>query len=205
MIRITLILFAALVAATVAVMGLRGQTGTRPPLWIFPDMQEQPKYKPQAQSQFFADGRVQRPPVAGSVPWGRAANARDESVLATSQQLFALDRSPMQVDRALLSRGQLLYGTYCAVCHGGTGSGNGMTTQYGMNNPPSYHIDRLRYASDGYLFQVITEGKNTMGPYGDRVHRDDRWAIVAYVRALQLSQMGTIDDVPEALRGELNR
>lgn len=205
MIRITLILFAALVVSTVVVLGWRGETSQRPPLWVFPDMQEQPKYKPQAQSGFFADGRVQRPPVNGAIAWGRSVRVRDDSVLTTDQELFALQQNPMQVDRALLARGQQLYTTFCAVCHGGTGAGNGITTQLGMNNPPSYHIDRLRYATDGYLFQVITEGKNTMGPYGDRVHRDDRWAIVAYLRALQLSQMGTAGDVPQLYRSELEK
>lgn len=193
-----LISFAGLVIVTVAILGFRGQTSHRPPLWIFPDMQDQPKYKPQTPSAFFADGRADRPTPHGTVPWGRKASQPDDEFLISDQQRFAMKTIPLKLDRQLLQRGQRLYGIYCAVCHGGTGSGDGITTHslYGMNKPPSYHQDRLRQATDGYIYQVITEGKNTMGGYGGNIHPSDRWAIVAYVRALQRANNASIQDVP---------
>ncbi len=205
--RYVLISFLALLLVTVAILGVRGQLSSRPPLWIFPDMQDQPKYKPQTPSGFFADGRVERPIPAGVVAWGRSTGRPDETMLPSDASQFAMQTIPLKLDSVLLRRGQRQFNIYCAVCHGGTGDGKGITTnvRYGMTNPPTYHQDRLRQVADGYVFQVITEGKNTMGPYGERIHPADRWAIVAYLRALQRANNATIDDVPESQRKELSR
>ena len=116
------------------------------------------------------------------------------------EDLFRLQTMPVAIDRELLYRGQKLYNVFCVVCHGGTGVGDGITTQYAMNPPPSYHTDRLRQVADGEIFKVITQGKGQMGPYGDRIKRPDRWAIVAYVRALQRAHRGSADDVPAHIR-----
>ncbi len=203
MLRIVLVSVAAAALVVVALLGVRGQTSTKPPILIFNDMVEQPKYKPQSESEFFADGRSMRLPPAGAVAWGSSPQKQDAAAPAVDAESFKLPRIPVRIDPALLYRGQKVFNTYCAVCHGGTGAGNGVTTQYGMNNPPSYHIDRLRTVPDGYIYQVITEGKNTMPAYGPNVHPADRWAVVAYVRALQRANNARLQDVPEALCAEL--
>lgn len=201
--RIVLVSVAAVAVTVLAILGLRGQTSTDPPILLFNDMVEQPKYKSQSESDFFADGRSMRLPPAGTVPFGRSISHKDDTLTQTDARFYTLQYLPTKIDLALLLGGQRLFSTYCAVCHGGTGKGNGITTQYGMNNPPSYHIDRLRAAPDGYLYQVITEGKNTMPAYGPNVHPADRIAIIAYVRALQRANNARLDDLPPALRGEL--
>ena len=155
------------------------------------DMVAQPRYDPQSESRFFADRRTQRLPPPHTVAWGRSPQSPDAAQLQPDDELFPLAAMPVEMDRALLNRGQELFRVYCTVCHGGTGAGKGITTQYGMNAPPSYHIDRIRQLTDGEIFQVITRGKGQMGPYGNRIKRGDRWAIVAYVRALQRAHHAT--------------
>jgi mono/diheme cytochrome c family protein len=110
---------------------------------------------------------------------------------------------PVAVDRALVQRGAKIFETYCRVCHGGYGDGKGITTSYGMLNPPSYHSDRLREMGDGEMLKTITEGKGQMGPYADRIALEDRWAAIAFVRALQRAGDARLDDVPEAERAKL--
>jgi mono/diheme cytochrome c family protein len=144
-----------------------------------------------------------RLPPPGTIQWGRNPAAPSPAGLADDQAAYQLKRIPLNVDRALLSHGQQVYNTYCAVCHGGAGTGNGVTTQYNMSQPANYHIDRLRQESDGYFYKVITEGRGLMGAYGPSIRPADRWAVVAYVRALQRSENATINDVPEELRKEL--
>ena len=110
-----------------------------------------------------------------------------------------------KIDRATLAEGRQVFNTNCAVCHGGaTGAGNGITTQYGMINPPTYHGQRLREVKDGYLYQIITEGKGMMAAYGLQVKPPDRWKIVAYVRTLQRANNANLHDVPTEHRGELS-
>ena len=109
----------------------------------------------------------------------------------------------MPVTRAMLDRGRERFEIYCAVCHGRTGEGNGMIVQRGFPAPPSYHIDRLRNAPVGYFYDVITNGYGVMYPTPRAWNRADRWAIVAYIRALQLSRNATLDDVPPDERAKL--
>jgi mono/diheme cytochrome c family protein len=202
-IRFALLSRLALVLTAVALLGFRGQTSRRPPLQPWSDMTEQPKHKPQAENSFFADGRAQRPPPDGAVPWGRDAREPDPRFLRTAAESYALAKIPVRIDRALLQKGRRIFNIYCALCHGRAGDGQGITTRFGMINPPSYHDERLRTMPAGEILKVITEGKGQMGPYAGKIELADRWAVVAYVRALQRAWNATLDDVPEARRKEL--
>lgn len=205
MLKYVLITLAALTLLTLAAAGFRGAISRDPPIMLFDDMADQPKYKNQGESAFFQDGRQMRMPPPGTIAWGRDIAAPDKSLLANDQDNFKLKVMPVTLDYALLARGQKLFTTYCQVCHGGFGDGKGITVNYGQAQPANYHIQRLMEATDGYLYQVMSEGKGLMGPYGPSIKPQDRWAIVAYVRALQRAGTGTIQDVPENMREELDR
>jgi mono/diheme cytochrome c family protein len=174
-------------------------------------MDHQAKYKPQAQSKFFADGRADRPIPTGTVPFGRSATQADPAFLRADDFHYAgkaADGSfargfPVAVTKDLLVQGQGRYQIYCQPCHGALGDGNGITKPYGMLVTPTYHDDRLRGLAEGEIFNTITHGKNTMMPYADKLSSDERWAVVAYVRALQRAHHATIDDVPAEQRGGL--
>lgn len=199
------------VVLLLSVMGFRGTVSSRPPIEIWPDMDHQAKYKPQAESKFFADGRADRPIPAGTVPFGRSSLQADPTFLRTDDALYAgrnADGSfvrgfPVPVTEALVRRGQDRYQIYCAPCHGALGDGNGITKAYGMVATPTYHDERLRSMAEGEIFNTITHGKNTMFPYADKLSPEDRWAVVAYVRALQRAAHATLDDVPLEQRGGL--
>lgn len=189
---------------TVSVMGFRGSRSTKPPLEVFPDMDRQPKYKAQAESRFFSDGRTDRPLPVGVVARGELRED-DEVYLgknAAGQWLPGFPKA-IAVDAKLLERGRERFTLYCSPCHGALGDGNGITKQYGMGATPSYHDDRLRKMANGEIYNTITNGKNTMLPYADKILPEDRWAVVAYVRALQRAQLGTAKDVPPAHKSEL--
>lgn len=171
------------------------------------DMQDQPKYKPLGENRFFADGRDSRPIPPGTI-------ARDEGDAADSlhtgnqngagdQSGQFLDAIPMPVDMKLLQRGRDRFDIYCSPCHGRVGDGNGMVAQRGLRAPANLHTDRLREAPPGYLYQVITNGYGGMGDYGDQVLPHDRWAIVAYIRALQLSRNQQASAIPAEARAQL--
>lgn len=201
---------AFLVVLTLSVMGFRGAQATRPPIEMWPDMDHQAKYKPQAESKFFADGRADRAIPAGTVPRGHgiAANAdylrADDALYAGKNDDGSFVRGfPVEVTRELLTRGQDRYQIYCAPCHGAVGDGNGITKSYGMVATPTYHDARLRDMAEGEIYNTISVGKNTMLSYADKLSPDDRWAVVAYVRALQRAAHATIDDVPLEQRGGL--
>jgi mono/diheme cytochrome c family protein len=197
-------IFALLAVGTVAVLGLRGQTSREPPVLVFDDMVNQARYRNQGESAAFADGRMMRMPPAGTVAYGRSATTRpDDTLVVTDADFFGAEDMPVAVDHALLVRGRELFNINCSRCHGEAGNGQGITTEYGMINPPSYWIARLRSAKDGYIYQVVTEGKGMMPPYAAHLRSADRWAVIAYVRALQRAHSATMSDVPEAHRGEL--
>jgi mono/diheme cytochrome c family protein len=201
---------AFLVVLLLSVMGFRGLRSTLPPIEVFPDMDHQAKYKPQAESKFFADGRADRPIPPGTVPHGRSVEA-DPAYLRADDFRYAgknADGSfargfPVAVTETMIRRGQNRYLIYCYPCHGALGDGNGITKSYGMVVTPTYHDDRLRQMAEGEIFNTITNGKNTMFSYADKLSPDDRWAVIAYVRALQRARQGTIDDVPVEQRGGL--
>jgi hypothetical protein len=165
-------------------------------------MHDQPKYKAQARSDFFADGRVGRPRVEGTVARG---HLKDDPHLYTGKvgDGFA-DALPFPLTKAVLLRGQERYRIFCTPCHGQTGRGDGMVVRRGYRKPASFHDERLRDKEPvGYLFDVITSGFGAMPDYAAQISPEDRWAIVAYVRALQLSQHARPEDVPEDQRGRL--
>ncbi|HEX6738748.1 MAG TPA: cytochrome c [Vicinamibacteria bacterium] len=164
-------------------------------------MHDQPKYKPLARSQFFADGRAARPLPQGTVARGQL---REDELLFTGKVGGAFgEKLPVAVDLALLQRGRERYGIYCTPCHGATGDGDGMVVQRGYRKPSSFHVDRLRNERAGYFFDVMTNGFGAMPDYAAQVSVNDRWAIVAYLRALQLSQHATLEDVPADQRAGL--
>jgi mono/diheme cytochrome c family protein len=148
-------------------------------------MTQQPKYKTYAPSKFWNDGASARPVPANTVAQG-------------DLDLQNLARTPPPVTEALLVKGQQRFDAFCAPCHGLSGYGDGMIVQRGFPAPPSYHDDRLRTVNPQHLFDVITRGYGIMYPYADRVSVEDRWAIIVYIRALQLSQHAAASLVPEA-------
>lgn len=190
--------------AIVSVLGFRGTTFTRPPLdvfpeWAFPSMERQPRYRPQSQSQFFADGRADRMPVEHTVARGMLRD--DDALHQGKDNAGAFIRgfpASVEVNGQFLQRGRERYQIYCAPCHSTIGDGNGITKRYGMGATPSYHDDRLRQMPEGEIYHVIVNGRNTMLPYADKLTPDERWAVVAYVRALQRAQQGRPADVTDA-------
>ncbi len=202
----TLAFFCLLV---ISVMGFRGLLSDKPPIIVFPDMDFQSKYKPQMESKFFADGCADRMPVPGTIPFGRSTEVNDPDFLRTDDRIYqgkepdgSFSRGfPVSVTKEMIFRGQNRFNIYCRPCHGALGDGMGITKSYGMVATPSYHDDRLRRMAEGEIFNTITHGKNTMMPYADKLSPEDRWAVIAYVRALQRAQHASIDDVPREHRG----
>jgi mono/diheme cytochrome c family protein len=226
MLRYFFITFAFLVLVVLAMAGFRGQKSKQPPIEVFPDMDRQPKVKAQTPSEFYADGRAARPPVNGTVPIGysmpmhklidgsvgQATGPYKQIIFSSSPTYIDTGKMgdnwgsgiPFQVSPAVMGRGQQRFGIYCAVCHGATGVGNGMAQKFGLNTVQSLLQDRIRIMADGEIFNTISHGKNTMMGYGDRIQVVDRWAIVAYLRALQRSQGGaSLNDVPAEERVKL--
>jgi len=158
------------------------------------DMHNQPKVKPLRESDFYADKRSARPIVPGTVPQGQL---EEDSYYYTGKvgNNYATE-FPFPVTEQVLRRGQERFNIYCSPCHSAIGDGNGMIVARGFKKPPSYHTDRLRNAPVGHFFDVITNGFGAMGDYSQQISVQDRWAIVAYIRALQLSQAATRADVP---------
>jgi mono/diheme cytochrome c family protein len=197
MLRAAVALLAA--GAALSSTGCRGETSREPPLVIIRNMYHQPKYEMQAESEYFADHRTMRPPVEGAI-----ARERDvDPEVATgrladkSGYVLTIPKGPITalggMDK-LLARGKDRYAIYCTPCHDATGNGNGevaahaVATGAAVMKPPTYHIDRLRHSPDGQLFATISNGLRNMPAYGFQIPTNDRWAIVGYVRALQVSQ-----------------
>jgi mono/diheme cytochrome c family protein len=166
------------------------------------DMHDQPKFKPLAENTFFTDHRSARPRVAGTVARG---HLREDDAFHTGKANGnPVDSLPVPLSAELLRRGRERFETFCAPCHGRTGRGDGMVTQRGFKKPSSYHVDRLRAMPVGYYFDVITNGFGAMSDYAAQIPAEDRWAVVAYVRALQLSQNASLADVAADHRSELD-
>jgi mono/diheme cytochrome c family protein len=218
MLRYFFIFFALLLVVIVSMAGFRGQYFDRPPIEIFPDMDHQPKVKAQVPSQFFADNRGNRLPVPGTVPVGYSVPLRDQATgeivemggpykqiqFSSAPDYYNTGKIgdrwgtglPIEVTMAVMERGRERYNISCKVCHGAVGLGNGLTTEYGLAAVANLQIERIRTMSDGEIFNTITHGKNTMMGYGHNIQVNDRWAIIAYIRALQRAQNATVDDVP---------
>jgi mono/diheme cytochrome c family protein len=167
------------------------------------DMQEQPKYKPLAPSKFFADGRSARPIPAHTIARDEL-NDNDSFHTGEINGAF-LDTIPLPVNLQLLQRGHDRYNIFCSPCHGEVGDGLGMVARRGFQIPANLHTDRLRAVPPGYIYQVITNGYGAMPDHGDQIPVRDRWAIVAFVRALQLSHHATLADVPPPERQQLEK
>ncbi|HUO34808.1 MAG TPA: cytochrome c [Candidatus Acidoferrum sp.] len=165
------------------------------------DMHIQPKYLPYDKTDFWGDDRSERQPVPGTVARGQLR--LDELFYTGKINGVLADEFPFPITSADLNRGRQRFNIYCTPCHGYTGNGDGMIVQRGFPPPPSYHIERLRTAPVGHFFDVITNGYGAMYSYAARVEPADRWRIAAYIRALQLSENATIDDVPEPERDKL--
>ena len=165
------------------------------------DMHDQPKYTPLRESAFFSDARSARTPVEGTVARGLL---RDDELLYGGK-LNGEDAAvfPFRVDAPVMTRGEERFDIYCAPCHSRTGEGDGMVVLRGYRRPPSFHQERLRDAPVGHFFDVITNGFGAMPDYASQIKPADRWAIVAYIRALQLSEHATLADVPPADRARI--
>ena len=220
--RAFLLISLLLTIAAVAVLGFRGDKRTKEPWEIFPDMVRQMKVRAQAPLNFFADGRGPRMPINGTVPIGyempksASPNAPAEShSFGFSVGTDYADTGkmgnnwgtgiPIPVTPQLLQRGHERFNITCAMCHGATATGNGITKSYGLATVVTLQDDRIRKMSDGEIFNTITNGKNTMMAYGPNIPVQDRWAIIAYLRALQRSQNATIADVPPEHRADLDK
>ena len=165
------------------------------------DMHDQPRYEPLEQSDFFGDNRSERTPVEGTVARGQLRD--DDHLYAGKVNGQPASTFPFEITESVVKRGQERYNIYCSPCHDALGTGQGMIVRRGFKRPNSYHIDRLRQAPVGYYFDVITNGFGVMPGYAEQVPVKDRWAIISYIRALQLSQHATMDDVPADKRPDL--
>lgn len=214
--RIFLIIYVFVIVATVSILGFRGSISRKTPIEVFPDMDRQAKYKPQAANNFFDDARNDRPVPANTVSRGNYHNQQevfsaDYASLGISDTAYLtgknadgsfVDSMPIPASNELMLLGRKKYDIFCTACHGAAGDGNGVTKPYGIL-ATSYHDDRLRGETDGYLYEVISNGKGLMYGLKDRITPEERWAIVLYLRALQLSQNAPADRLPEEQRKEL--
>src|ERR1700746_1058761 len=225
MIKNFLIGFALLTCVMITLLGFQGEHRQVPAIEFFGDMKRQSKVKYQTSSLFFSDGRAARPPVEGTIPMGydipghpmqNSGAPKDDIDSPLGEFTAGTDYLntgkmgdqwgtglPLPVTAALLRRGQKEFTISCAVCHGATGQGNGITSKYGLLGIANYHQDKYRQMADGQIFNTITHGYNTMMAYGDKVTIKARWAIIAYIRALQKSQNARLEDVPEDQRAAL--
>jgi mono/diheme cytochrome c family protein len=221
MLRGFLLISLLITIASVAVLGFRGEKGTNEPWEIFPDMVRQMKVRAQAPLNFFADDRGPRMPINGTVPIGyEMPEAQSPSPPESMPRAFSVGTDyvntgkmgsnwgtgiPVPVTQRLLKRGQERFNITCAMCHGATAAGNGITKQYGLNTVVSLQDERIRKMADGEIFNTITNGKNTMMAYGPNLMVADRWAIIAYLRSLQRAEGATIADVPPEHRADLDK
>ena len=189
---------AAISAWGLALTLVTGCSGTTPIEQLRQEMYDQARYEPLEKSTFFADGRASRPWIPGTVARG---HLRTDAHLYTGQiNGEPAATFPFEITREVLARGQERYDIFCTPCHGALGDGRGMVVRRGMKQPPSFHIDRLQQSPPGYYFDVMTQGFGMMYSYASSVTPRDRWAIAAYIRALQLSQDARPEDVPSDIR-----
>ncbi len=215
--------------AMVAFLGFRGEHSTGSPIEVFPDMVRQPKVRAQAPLGFFADNRGARAPIDGTVPIGyefpnpqtiatTASNvppSEPEPAMGFSEGTDYYNTGkmgdkwgtgiPIEVNAQVMERGRQRFNITCAMCHGATAAGDGITKQHGLTTVVTLQDDRIRKMADGEIFNTITNGKNTMMAYGPNIMVADRWAIICYLRALQRSQNTTAADVPPEHRADLDK
>lgn len=201
--------------ATVGVAGFRGSMSRKPPIEVFPDMDRQQKLRPQVPNAFFPDGRSSQLPPSGTVARSRPMTVGNETVYAFQETPVTTGRitgttnfielNPFPITQSLLGRGQERFQITCAPCHGAQGDGKGVVSKYGWATIANLHDKRISTQPDGEIFNTIGNGKTTMSGYASNVSIEDRWAIVAYLRALQLSRVAVIDDVPADKRALLKK
>jgi mono/diheme cytochrome c family protein len=196
--RYFLLLLALAVVTVMGVFGKRGDTFKKPPLEIFPDMDRQAKLRPQTPNLTFANGRSSQEPVANTVARGDhyESNAINTGRIPGTTNFVA--NIPVAVTEQMMARGHQRYEIYCTPCHGSLGDGKGVVQKFGYASVKSLHDKLVVAQGDGEIFNTITHGKATMWPYGSQISIEDRWAIIAYVRALQRGHLGLLDEVPAA-------
>jgi mono/diheme cytochrome c family protein len=212
----SILVIVALTAVTFAIVGIPGHLSRTPPLEVFPDMDRQAKLRPEKPFNFFTNGLSSQLPSAGTVVRSAPIETVNGAVYSYQDVPFNSGRvtgttnfvtlNPLPVDAATLARGREQFDIYCAPCHGRLGDGNGITKKIGvMPAVISLHDKRIVDMTDGEIFNTITHGKGLMGAYGPNVVAQDRWAIVAYVRALQLSWLGSTNELSAEQRAALKQ
>ena len=212
--RYFLFIFGVCLVLVMLIAGRRGEITRNRPIYIFPDMDRQLKLRPMTPDPFFANGVSSQLPPAGTVAQTKPMNVGGievypyEDVPANTGRIAGttnfVANSPFPVTAQLLSRGQQRFTIYCTPCHGQLADGNGITKKLNvMPTVANLHDKRIVEMPDGEIFNTITHGKNTMMAYGPQIPVEDRWAIIAYLRALQLSQLGSVDDLSPTLREKL--
>lgn len=215
--KIFLGIFAVCVLATVGLLGFRGTHFRKPPLYIFPDMERQPKLRPQTADALFANGMSSRLPVAGTVARSEAIKVGEKEVvyawqdcpvttgLVTGTTNF-VETNPLPITDELLQRGQEVFNIQCAACHSRLGDGNGVPKRINaMTVVANLHDKRIVEMSDGEIFNTVSYGKGLMQGYAGNLPIQDRWAAIAYLRALQLTRLGSLEDVPASARATLKK
>jgi mono/diheme cytochrome c family protein len=201
--RYFLITLLLITAGVVSLAGFRGCVSRKPPLEVFPDMKRQPRLRPQKPNPFFADHFSSRLPVSGTIALGAPYQDLPVNTGLIPGTTNYVAVNPVPITAELLARGQERFTVFCSHCHNPLGDGNGVTTKFGLLKAGNFHEARLVRMADGEVFNTITKGKGQMASYASQIPENDRWAIVAYVRALQLTRLGTIEDVPAELRSSL--
>ncbi len=204
--RYLLLVLGVSIIAVMVIAGKRGDMSRRPPIELFPDMDRQPKLRPQTDNSFFKDGLSSQPHVAGTIARGSAYQDTPENTGKVPGTTNGVATIPVPLTAQLLKRGQERYNINCSPCHGGQGDSKGITAKFGMGVVADLHDAlgrKVPQQSDGDIFNTISYGKGLMQGYAANIDTQDRWAIVAYVRALQRSRLGTMDDVPAAERANV--
>lgn len=214
--RLFFIIYAVTIVAVVSILGFRGTLFEKTPIFLFPDMNWQPKYGSQGRTDFFADGRMDRPPVTNTVRRGDALEIKmvfdpDFATTQFTEPARHTGRNssgewyegiPIPVDFQLLEIGREKYEIFCQICHGASGDGRGVTQAFGIA-ATSFHLDGIRSQAEGEIFNTIVNGKGTMLGYGEKLTTEERWGIVLYVRALQRAANASADDLTSEQRARL--
>ena len=208
--RQTFIAFCAVVLALPAVSACRGWESDSPPVHLNWNMDTQEKGKAYRKSDLFADGRAMRTPPEGTVAQGflKPDSVRSYGMVeAADGKMKVANEFPGDIagGEAFVARGRDRYGIYCSPCHSSVGDGKGVTSKYGMTATASLHDPRIVRMADGEIFHTISVGKNTMMGYADKLEPADRWAVIAYVRALQRARLATKDEVPADIMATLKK
>jgi len=212
--RYFLLIFGLAVVGVMLIAGRQGDMSRNRPLQIFPDMKRQAKLRPQTANGFFANGLSSQLPQPGTIAQekpllvaGKAVYSFEDVPVNTGRITGStnfVELNPFPVKKTLLDRGQRQFNIYCAPCHGQTGEGTGITKKIGaMAIVANLHDKRIVQLTDGELFNTVSHGKSTMQGYAPQITTEDRWAVIAYLRALQLSRLGSVDDLTAETRAKL--